>query len=356
MTIYPVIMCGGAGTRLWPVSTKKSPKQFRKLVTDKSVFQDTVLRFKGRTADGISDQPIIISNAIYKDIIEEQLAEIGVEARAILLEPMARNTAAVGAAAALYIQQIDPDGLGLLLPSDHFIGEPETFMNAVLAARDVAADGHLTTFGIKPNRPETGFGYIQSGESLGGNITRIAAFREKPDVETAQTYLESGNFFWNAGIFLFPAATMISELERHAPGVLATTRQSIATGIQNGKALTFNPDIFAQTESISIDYAVMEKTDLAAVFGPLNCDWNDIGTWSMIADVKRSAPDPAPIHINTTNCQVHSEGDTLVALVGVEDLIVVVEDGVVMVTHKDHSQDVKDVVAELQNRKLNTYL
>ncbi len=356
MTIYPVIMCGGAGTRLWPVSTKKRPKQFRKLVTDQSVFQDTILRFKGRVADGISDKPIIISNAIYKDLIAEQLAEIGVEAEAILLEPMARNTAAVGAAAALYIQQIDPDGLGLLLPSDHFIGDPETFVSAVLAARDVAAAGHLTTFGIEPSRPDTGFGYIQAGDPLGDNIKTVVAFREKPDLETAQAYLKSGNFHWNAGIFLFPAATMISEIERYAPGVLTPTKRSLETGTRDGKALTFNPKHFADVESISIDYAVMEKTELAAVYGPLDCDWNDIGTWGMIGDVKQSEPGIKPIQVNTTNCQVHSENGTLVALVGVEDLIVVVENGVVMITHKDQSQDVKEVVEELKSRNLDALL
>ncbi len=356
MTIYPVIMCGGAGTRLWPVSTQKSPKQFRKLVTDKSVFQDTVLRFKDRTDEGISDKPIIISNARYKDLIEQQLAEVGVEAQAILLEPMARNTAAVGAAAALYIQNIDPDGLGLLLPSDHFIGKPETFVNAVLAARDVAASGRLTTFGIEPSRPDTGFGYIQAGEPLGADIKTVAAFREKPNLETAKAYLESGNFHWNAGIFLFPATTMIAELERYAPNVLAPTKKSLETGIHDGNALTFNPEHFAEAESISIDYAVMEKTALAAVYGPLDCDWNDIGTWGMIGDVKQAEPGVTPIQVNTHNCQVHSENGTLVALVGVEDLIVVIEDGVVMVTHKDQSQDVKEVVAELKARNLDTLL
>ena len=208
MTIHPVIMCGGAGTRLWPVSNLARPKQFHALVSDKSVFQETVLRFTG--AEGFHQNPVIISNAAYAGLIAQQLAEIGVVPAAILLEPEGRNTAAVAAVAARYLAGAFPENLGLLVASDHFIGRPDTFLAAVRAAAPAARDGFITTFGIAPTRPDTGFGYIQAGETLDGQVARVAAFREKPDAATAAAYLAGGDYSWNAGIFLFAPETLLA--------------------------------------------------------------------------------------------------------------------------------------------------
>ena len=235
MTIYPVIMCGGAGTRLWPVSTQDHPKQFRRLVTDKSVFQDTVLRFSTGECAGLFGPPIVISNGRYEGLIREQLDEIGVAPAAIILEPAARNTAAVAAIAARFIERLDPDALGILLPSDHFIGKPDIFCRAVQAAAATAQAGRIVTFGIHPASPETGFGYIQAGEPIGNDIRKVSAFREKPDLETAIQYLADGAYSWNAGIFLFSPETLVAELKTHAPDVLDDARAAATDADKEGR-------------------------------------------------------------------------------------------------------------------------
>lgn len=356
MSIHPVIMCGGAGTRLWPASDKACPKQFHRLVSDKSVFQETVLRFRApEDADSFA-APIIISNAAYAGLIGEQLSEIGVEAAAILLEPMGRNTAAVAAMAARYIADTYPGGLGLLVPSDHFIGQPDIFISAVKAAAATSQDGYITTFGIAPSRPETGFGYIQAGEPLTGLISAVAAFREKPDAATAASYLASGQYSWNAGIFLFSAETMLSELETHAPDILQTATLALNAARRDGNQLFLDAGIFAAVRSTSIDYAVMEKTSRAAVYAPLACAWSDIGTWAMIGDVSDRINTPEPIRIAAGECLVHAADGVLVALVGVEGVVVVADGRRVLVAAKDRSQDVGKVVQELKDRGLEAYL
>ncbi len=354
MTIHPVIMCGGAGTRLWPVSNQTCPKQFHRLVSDKSVFQETVLRFRGQK--GFHAEPIIIGSAAYADLIESQLAEIGVTPAAILLEPQGRNTAAVAAVAARYLADNHEGSLGLLVPSDHFIGKPQVFIDAVREAAATAADGLITTFGISPDRPETGFGYIQAGERLSGQILKVAAFREKPKAETAAAYLASGLYSWNAGIFLFKPSTMLTELGHYAPGVLEGSDRALAAASTEGARLYLDAAAFAETPAISIDYAVMENTLHAAVLAPLDCAWNDIGTWSMIEAVSSRQAAPAPIRIDAANCHVHAPDGTLVALVGVEDLVIAVEGNRILVTRKDRAQDVGAVVQALKDLGLKDYL
>lgn len=354
MTIHPVIMCGGAGTRLWPVSNQACPKQFHALVSDKSVFQETVLRFAG--ADGFHPNPVIISNAAYAGLIAGQLADIGVSPSAILLEPEGRNTAAVAAVAARYLAGAFPDSLGLLVPSDHFIGRPEVFLDAVRAAAPVAAQGYITTFGIAPSRPDTGFGYIQSGAPLSGPLARVAAFREKPDAATAAAYLASGAYSWNAGIFLFSPAVMLAELAAHAPRILETCTAALGAARMDGACIHLGAAAFAEVPSTSIDYAVMEQTAQAAVLAPLDCAWSDIGTWSMVGEVSTRENAPAPVLIDAENCLVHASEGQLVALVGVEDLVVVADGRRILVTARARSQDVGAVVKALKDRGLKDFL
>lgn len=348
MAIHPVIMCGGAGTRLWPVSNQACPKQFHRLVSDKSVFQETVLRFHGQP--GFHPEPVIISNAAYADLIAEQLAEIGVRAGAVLLEPEGRNTAAVAAVAARHLASVDAAALGLLVPSDHFIGRPDVFTDAIRDAASAAADGLITTFGIAPDRPETGFGYIQAGDRLSGKVLKVAAFKEKPDAATAADYLASGLYSWNAGIFLFRPETMLTELGRYAPGVLEGASRALAAAHIEDSNNFLDPAAFAATPSISIDYAVMEHTAHAAVFAPLDCAWNDIGTWTAVGDVSARKNTPAAIEIDSKGCLVHAKDGQLVALVGVEDLIVVADGDRILITRKDRAQDVGGVVKALKDR------
>ena len=345
MRIYPVIMCGGAGTRLWPVSVQAHPKQFHRLVTEKTVFQDTVLRLEG---DDFAP-PIIISNQRYAGLIREQLAEIGVEPSAVILEPMARNTAAVAAVAARHIAENDPDGLALLLPSDHFIGQPDVFVAAVLEAARTAKSGFITTFGIKPDRPETGFGYIQSGEPLGGTLCEVSEFKEKPNLETAMKYIADPAFSWNAGIFLFPASLMISELESLAPDILDASTAALEAASEMDGNILLDPECFAAVRSTSVDYAVMENTSRAAIYAPLDCQWNDIGTWAMISAIRQADTANPPINIGADGCTVLSDDAHVVALVGVKDLCVVVEGGRILITAKDSTQDVGKVVAALRD-------
>ena len=344
MRIYPVIMCGGAGTRLWPVSTQAHPKQFHRLVTDKTVFQDTVLRLGG---EGFA-APIVISNQRYAGLIRDQLAEIGVEPGAVILEPMARNTAAVAAIAARHIAVQDPEGLALLLPSDHFIGQPDVFEAAVQAAAKTAKSGFITTFGIKPDRPETGFGYIQRGALIGGPLYAVTEFKEKPNLETAMQYIADPAFSWNAGIFLFPASLMIDELEALAPDILDAATAALDAATNQDGDLLLDPDAFGAVRSTSVDYAVMEKTSRAAIYAPLDCQWSDIGTWGMIGGIRQQGNAIEPVSIDAEGCTVQSDAGHVVALVGVKDLCVVVEDNRVLVAAKDRTQDVGKVVAELR--------
>ncbi len=356
MTLFPIIMCGGAGTRLWPVSNQACPKQFRRLVSDRSVFQETALRFQGAAIESLSPRPIIVSNAAYADLIESQLAEIGVTAEAILLEPEGRNTAAVAAVAAHYMQQMNPQTLGLLVPSDHHIGAPDAFRKAVQHALSVARDGFITTFGIQPTRPDTGFGYIETGETLDAPMARIKAFREKPDAETARGYLASGRFNWNAGIFLFRADVMARELDAYAQGVNTPAITALTKARKEGARLYLDPVAFSEVQSISIDYAVMEKTRHAAVYAPLECAWSDIGTWSVIGEVSQRAHPLRPVEIDAKNCLVHADGNKLVALVGVDDLVVVIDGDNILVAHKSRAQDVGAVVKTLKERGLKDHL
>lgn len=348
--IYPVIMCGGAGTRLWPVSTSRTPKQFRHLLSDRSIFQDTILRVQPGALAGAHDHPLIVSNIAYRDQIESQLQELGIEPLAMLLEPVGRNTSAVAAVASAFIHKIDPDGLVLLLPSDHFVGRPDAFCAAVNDAAAVSETGRIVTFGIAPDRPETGFGYIRSGAPLAPSIATVAAFREKPDLPTAQAYLSDPAYSWNAGIFLFPASLMLAEIARLAPGTHAPALASLEAAKVAGAAISLDTEQFEQVDAISIDYAVMEKTDKAAVYAPLACGWSDVGTWPMIGALEPQRTRVDPILIDVEDCTIHAHDETLIAAIGIRDLVIVSVEGAMLVMPKSRAQDVGKIVATLKAR------
>lgn len=348
--ICPVLMVGGAGTRLWPVSRQSKPKQFQKLVTGLTMFQETVLRVSG-THDQIEfSAPIIIGAAKYRELIEAQLAEINIVPQAIILEPCARNTAPVAAIAADVVQDYSENAQVLLLPSDHHIEDPETFQQAVSAASSSAASGSIVTFGISPTGPETGFGYIEAGQSQDKDVNRIAAFVEKPDAATAQKYCDAGNYFWNAGIFLYTPARMKQEFETHAADILTASLEAHAAARIEGPCRYLDNTAFEACRSDSIDYAVMEKTAHAAVFGPLSCGWNDIGSWNALAARKDTTDTNKIISVGTENCYIKTDDNTLVAAVGVKDLIIVAHEGAVLIMRPDQAQNVKQVIAELKSR------
>ncbi|KJS38542.1 MAG: hypothetical protein VR74_05330 [Hyphomonas sp. BRH_c22] len=356
MKIYPVIMCGGSGTRLWPVSTSRTPKQFVNLVSDTSLFRQTVARL-APGGDGLDlAAPIIISNARYLDLIDAQLKADNISPLAILLEPCARNTAAVAAVAAEFVGRIDPKGLVLLLPSDHFIGNPGAFRKAIAEAAAIAAAGRIVTFGISPDRPETGFGYIKAGEQIGPSAFAVSSFREKPNHVTALSYLADENYSWNAGIFLFPADLMRAELETHAPDVLRGVKDALDRAQADGTVHHIDETAFSAVRSISIDYAIMEHTSNAAVCGPLSCAWSDVGTWPAVGDLQTSSGQLEPVLIDTENCTIHSEQGVLVAALGVEDLVIAVHDGAVLVMSKARAQDVSLVIEALKARGLTQAL
>jgi mannose-1-phosphate guanylyltransferase/mannose-6-phosphate isomerase len=346
--IYPVIMSGGAGTRLWPLSRKSAPKQYHAMITERSMFEETILRLKACGENKVA-APIIICADGHQELVARQCADIGTPPLAVIIEPMPRNTAAVGAIAASYVDGIDSDGLILLLPADHHIADNDAFWDAVEKGTETARKGYLTTLGIQPTGPETGFGYIRRGGALGDKVYKIDQFKEKPDRATAETYLASGDYFWNAGIFLFHAESLRKEFERHAPDILEQSTKALKLARIDGNQTFLDPQTFSQCRADSIDYAIMEKTQYAALVAPVEIGWNDLGAWSAVSDLLQSIQGTPSISIgdvialDTKNSMVRSNGP-LIATIGVEDLIIIATEDTVLVAHKDKSQDVRRVV------------
>jgi len=347
--IHPVILSGGSGTRLWPMSRTLYPKQILPLVGDHSLLQQAVLR-----VDGLSEfaVPLIVANEEHRFIIAEQLREIGLATQALLLEPVGRNTAPAACVAALSLVAVDPDALMLLMPSDHVIEDRATFLAAVERAAAAARTGRLVTFGIHPERPETGFGYIERGAILPGaeGAFDLARFVEKPDAATAQAYAASGDYFWNSGIFLFPAALYLGELERLRPDMLAACRGALDAAKRDADFVRLDKAAFGACPADSIDYAVMEHTERAAVV-PVAMGWNDLGSWDALWDLAdKDASGNAlignVIAEDATNCYLRSEAG-MVAALGVEDMIVVATDDAVMLAPRHRAQDVRRLVARL---------
>lgn len=344
--LQPVLLSGGSGTRLWPLSREAYPKQFLPLVG-----RDTMLQATWRRIAPLADAaPIVVANEEHRFLAAEQLRVAGVAHADILLEPVGRNTAPAIAAAALHAMRGGDDPLLLVLPSDHVVADADAFRAAVRAASPAAEAGALVTFGIVPSSPETGFGYIHAAPGQSATPRRVLRFVEKPDAATAQRYLDGGGYYWNSGMFLFRASRYLEELGRHAPGILDAVRAALADAAADGDFVRLGTDAFAACPSDSIDYAVMEKTDAAMVL-PVDIGWNDVGSWSALWDVSAQDGDGNAYHgdviaVDTRNSYAYAR--RLVALVGVDDLVVVETDDAVLVARKDKVQQVKDVVARLK--------
>ena len=356
--IHPVILSGGAGTRLWPVSRAIFPKQLMPLTGEQSLLQETAARVSDPARFAA---PLVICNEDHRFMVAEQLQRVGLTTAAIMLEPAARNTAPATCVAALQLLEADPEALMLLLPSDHFIADRAGFLAAVEEAAAAAAEGWLVTFGITPDRPETGYGYIDRAEPLaeGSRCHRVARFVEKPDVATAEGYLAAGTFAWNSGMFLFSAARLVEEIARFAPEILTACRQALGAKRHDLDFLRLGEEAFKASPSISIDYAVMEKAERCAVV-PVDIGWTDVGSWSALWEI--AGQDEAAnglsgdvVAIDTKGSYLRSEGP-LIATVGVEDLVVVATGDAVLVCPKDRAQDTKKIVERLDSKARDEHL
>lgn len=345
--ITPVILSGGSGTRLWPLSRVARPKQFLPLTGERTMLQMTALRT--RNAD-LFARSIVVASAQNASEIERQLEEVDSAPAMLVLEPAARNTAAAIALAALLAPA---DAPLLVIPSDHLIRDVDAFLAAVEIARPVAEEGWLVTFGIKPERAETGYGYIRQGESIAPGVQRVDRFLEKPNAETAAALIADGRHLWNGGIFLFRSDAYVAALEAHAPDVLEACRAAIAGKEPDAGRLSPDAQAFARSPGISIDYAVMEKADRVAVV-PVSMGWSDIGSWDALHEIgeKDSAGNLVvgeAVAVDSSNSLIRSTGPTVVA-VGVEDLIVIATEDAVLVVPRGESQRVREAVAALKAR------
>ncbi|MEB4592639.1 mannose-1-phosphate guanylyltransferase/mannose-6-phosphate isomerase [Candidatus Thiothrix sp. Deng01] len=358
--ITPVILSGGSGSRLWPVSRKLRPKQFLPLIQeDRTLFQSTLDRLDGIPGKQL---PVVVCNEEHRFMVAEQLQGIRQEHQGILLEPVGRNTAPAVAVAALCLLEragqqgdgvVKQDPVMLVLPADHVIPDVGAFQKAILDASALAENGYLVTFGITPTAPETGYGYIERGSAVVGfeNAWQVAAFAEKPDVETATAYLHGGRHLWNSGIFMFKASVFLHELEAFRPDILESCQKTFKLAQRDLDFIRLDTASFATCPSDSIDYAVMEHTHHAATV-PLSAGWNDVGAWSAVWDV---CPRDAANNVLRGNVMVHDAGnnlvfteDRLVTLVGVDDLVVIETKDATLVTHKNKAQDVKRIVSALE--------
>jgi mannose-1-phosphate guanylyltransferase/mannose-6-phosphate isomerase len=351
--IHPVILSGGSGTRLWPMSRGAYPKQLQPLCSSRPMVADTALRVSG---PGYAP-PLVVCNEQHRFSIAEALSDAGVAVGGIVLEPEGRNTAPAIAVAALAIAGTDPEGLLLVLPSDHVISDDAAFQAAVETARRAAAEGYLVTFGITPTHAETGYGYIQAGPPLErvAGAHAVATFKEKPDAETAASYLASGTYSWNSGMFLLPVGLVLDELAAMAPAVLAAARGALDQAVRDLDFCRLDRPSFAAAPSVSIDVAVMEHTRRAAVV-PAEMGWSDVGAWTALWDIgaKDAAGNVCVGDILASNVErsyLRSENGPLVAVEGVSDLVVVATDDAVLVTSRERAQNVKVLVDALKRQQ-----
>ena len=345
--LTPLILSGGSGSRLWPLSRQHYPKQFLPLIGERSLFQITLDRLRGLAERA---KPLVVCNQEHRFLVAEQLRDTADGAATILLEPIGRNTAPAVAIGALQALLHDPDAMLLVLPADHVIQGVERFLQAVEQGARAAADGHLVTFGILPTRPETGYGYIKAALSE-GPARPVREFVEKPDRETAERYLASGQYFWNSGMFLFRADRYLEELERFEPEMYAACRRACEAAARDLDFVRLDPEAFAESPGNSIDYAVMERTERAVVV-PLDAGWSDVGSWDALQEV--SGPDERGNVVigdvlpdDSRNCYLRAES-RLLATVGLENLVVVETADAVLVADRDRVQEVKALVEQLK--------
>jgi len=346
--VVPVILSGGAGTRLWPVSRSGRPKQLIALTEEHTMLQATARRTRDSSRFA---PPMVVANFAHAGQITEQLEEVGLAPAALILEPVARNTAPAIALAAHEALAHDADAVLLVMPSDHVVADDEAFAAAIDSALPVVAgEGWLATFGITPTGPETGYGYIKHGASIAPGIDRALRFVEKPDRATARAYLEEGGYSWNGGIFLLRADAYLAALDAHAPEIAAAARAAMAGAVRDGPVVHPDRQAFAASPSDSIDYAVMEKAERVAV-APVSMGWSDVGSWDALHEIARkddggNALSGDVVAINAKDCLIRSEGP-LVAAVGVSGLSIIATDDAVLVMPRGQSQDVKRAVEVL---------
>jgi mannose-1-phosphate guanylyltransferase/mannose-6-phosphate isomerase len=366
IAIQAVVLSGGSGTRLWPFSREAYPKQFLSFTGGGTLFQDTV----ARVVDwGAADQgfkvlpPLVVCNELHRFLVAEQLRQLGQEQGRILLEPIGRNTAPALTLAALQAVEEGGNPVLLVLPSDHYVADLAGFQKRLAEAIELAASGIIVTFGIVPDKPETGFGYIQRGASIGDNAFALGGFREKPDAMTAAQYLASGEYFWNSGIFILQANTWLDEIKRHRPDILSACVETCQSGKREGGFVSFDKAVFASCPSDSIDYAVMEKVasdpGRAAVL-PLDVGWSDLGSWPALTSI-RPTDQEGNVMIgdvftkDTRNSVLYSQHRFLAA-VGISDVVVIETNDAVLVAHKDRAQDVKAITDHLKKTERSEHV
>lgn len=369
MQIQPVILSGGSGTRLWPLSRELYPKQLLPLVTENSMLQETILRLQGLDAEETIriNAPLVICNEEHRFLVAEQLRSIEVEPASIMLEPVGRNTAPALTLAAAHIQTSGTDSIMLVLPADHVVDDTDSFHTAIIQGAKLAEQNNLVTFGIVPTAPETGYGYIKKGTEISDSANEIAAFVEKPDLETAQQYVDSGEFLWNSGMFMIKPSDWLTAIETFSSKILDASKEAYLKGKVDYDFYRIDAETFKTSPSDSIDYAVMEKitgkdntTNLKAAVIPLSAGWSDVGAWPALWDVKEKDEDGNVtsgdvIAKRTKNSLLMSEG-RLLATIGLSDVIIIETADAVMAMHKDHSQDVKSVVNWLKEQKREEHL
>lgn len=348
-TVVPVLLSGGAGTRLWPVSREGLPKQFWPLVTGRSMIAETLLRARG---EGFAP-PVVVCNERHRFLVAEEMRREGITGARIVLEPVGRNSAPAIGLAALLVAERDPDAVLWMMAADAAIGDVPALHRALAEAVVAARAGRIVTFGMQPTAPETGFGYIERGAALPGlpGVFDLARFVEKPDAARAAEMMASGRHLWNSGMFVFTARTLIEEMEAHAPDVLAALRPVLAARVEEADFVRLDADLFGRVPSISLDYAVAERTQRAAVV-PAALGWSDVGSWAALWELgaRDAAGNVAVGDVlleGARGCYVRSEG-RLAAVVGLEDVVLVVTDDAVLAMARGASQDVKKVVDRLR--------
>ena len=352
-TIYPILLCGGSGTRLWPLSRKSYPKQFVKLTGEESLYQVSARRLSG---SGYAS-PLVLTNSDFRFIVTEQLAEIGIDPGAILIEPKGRNTAPAVLAAALWLEKVEPDALMLVAPSDHVVSDAEAFKEAVKAGTEAARTGQLVAFGITPTHAETGYGYLElSEETNGTSPVALKRFVEKPDMARAEAMLADGAYLWNAGIFLFSAKAILEAFRTHAPKLIAPVQTAVDKGKPDLGFLRLDPAAWACAENISIDYAVMERANNLSVV-PFSAGWSDLGGWDAVwregdRDERGVGTSGNAIAIDCDDTLLRSEDTSLeVVGIGLKDIITVAMPDAVLVADANRAQEVKKAVAALKEKQ-----